>query len=185
MAFKTLQLRRDTAANWTANDPTLAAGEIGVETDTLKFKIGDGSTAWTSLSYAAVLPGSDFEEAAQDAVGGILTDTSSIDFTYDDNANTITADVLPGGVDHNSLSNYDANEHVDHTGVTITAGTGLSGGGDISSDRTIDLDITELNAETSVDGTADYVVIYDTGGTTHKKVLVDDLLDSFDCGASA
>jgi len=47
-----LQQRRDTAANWTSNNPTLAAGEIGYETDTKKFKIGDGSTAWTSLAYA-------------------------------------------------------------------------------------------------------------------------------------
>ena len=47
-----LQQRRDTAANWTSNNPTLAAGEIGYETDTSKFKIGNGSTAWTSLAYA-------------------------------------------------------------------------------------------------------------------------------------
>lgn len=47
-----IQHRRDTAANWTSTNPTLAAGEIGVETDTLKNKIGDGSTAWNSLVYA-------------------------------------------------------------------------------------------------------------------------------------
>lgn len=47
-----LQNRRDTAANWTSNNPTLAAGEIGYETDTAKFKIGDGTTAWSSLAYA-------------------------------------------------------------------------------------------------------------------------------------
>lgn len=47
------QQKRDTAANWTTNDPTLLSGEFGVETDTLKFKIGDGITAWTSLDYAA------------------------------------------------------------------------------------------------------------------------------------
>jgi hypothetical protein len=46
-----LQNRRDTAANWTSNNPTLAAGEIGYETDTGKLKIGNGSTAWTSLGY--------------------------------------------------------------------------------------------------------------------------------------
>jgi hypothetical protein len=46
-----IQLRRDTAANWTSTNPTLAAGEIGFETDTNKFKIGDGSTAWISLAY--------------------------------------------------------------------------------------------------------------------------------------
>ncbi len=47
-----LQNRRDTAANWTSNNPTLAAGEIGLETDTTKYKIGDGTTAWNSLAYA-------------------------------------------------------------------------------------------------------------------------------------
>jgi len=47
-----LQQRRDTAANWTTNNPTLAAGEIGFETDTKYFKIGDGSTVWTALAYA-------------------------------------------------------------------------------------------------------------------------------------
>jgi hypothetical protein len=46
-----IQHRRDTAANWTSTNPTLAAGELGVETDTLKQKVGDGSTAWTSLAY--------------------------------------------------------------------------------------------------------------------------------------
>jgi hypothetical protein len=45
------QQRRDTAANWTSANPTLLAGEIGVETDTGLLKIGDGSTAWTSLDY--------------------------------------------------------------------------------------------------------------------------------------
>ena len=47
----TLQLRHDTAANWTANNPTLAAAEAGVETDTNKVKLGDGATAWTALPY--------------------------------------------------------------------------------------------------------------------------------------
>ncbi len=51
MSSVTLQIRHDTAANWTTNNPTLAAGECGVETDTLKFKIGNGSTVWTSLAY--------------------------------------------------------------------------------------------------------------------------------------
>jgi hypothetical protein len=46
-----IQLRRDTAANWTSTNPTLASGEMGFETDTGKFKIGTGSTAWVSLLY--------------------------------------------------------------------------------------------------------------------------------------
>jgi hypothetical protein len=47
-----LQQRRDTAANWTANNPILAQGEIGLETDTDKWKMGNGSSAWTALAYA-------------------------------------------------------------------------------------------------------------------------------------
>ena len=47
-----IQMRSDTAANWTSTNPTLATGEIGFETDTNKFKIGTGSTVWTGLSYA-------------------------------------------------------------------------------------------------------------------------------------
>lgn len=46
-----IQLRRDTAANWTSVNPTLAQGEMGIETDTKFFKFGDGTTAWTSLAY--------------------------------------------------------------------------------------------------------------------------------------
>ena len=45
------QQRRDTAANLTSQNPTLLAGEIGYETDTGYIKVGDGSTAWTSLAY--------------------------------------------------------------------------------------------------------------------------------------
>ena len=50
-----IQFRRDTAANWTSANPTLAAGELGLETDTTYYKIGNGSTAWTSLAYGSIL----------------------------------------------------------------------------------------------------------------------------------
>ena len=49
-----IQFRRDTAANWTSANPTLAAGELGLETDTTFYKIGTGSTAWTSLAYGTI-----------------------------------------------------------------------------------------------------------------------------------
>ncbi len=48
-----MQQRRGTAAQWTAANPVLAAGEIGFETDTSKFKMGNGSSAWTALTYFA------------------------------------------------------------------------------------------------------------------------------------
>lgn len=46
-----MQQRRGTAATWTSANPILAAGEIGFETDTNRFKIGDGSNRWDVLSY--------------------------------------------------------------------------------------------------------------------------------------
>ena len=49
-----IQLRRGAAALWTSVNPTLAAGEQAFETDTGKMKIGDGTTAWTSLNYTDV-----------------------------------------------------------------------------------------------------------------------------------
>jgi hypothetical protein len=49
-----IQIRRDTAANWTSANPTLASGEIGLETDTDLFKVGDGATAWASNTYGGI-----------------------------------------------------------------------------------------------------------------------------------
>ena len=46
-----IQIRRDTAANWTSANTVLAQGELGAETDTSKIKIGNGSAAWNSLAY--------------------------------------------------------------------------------------------------------------------------------------
>lgn len=51
MAVLQLQLRNDTSSNWTTANPTLLEGEFGLETNTGKYKIGDGATAWNSLSY--------------------------------------------------------------------------------------------------------------------------------------
>lgn len=46
-----IQVRRDTSQNWTSSNPVLASGEIGFETNTNKMKIGNGTSAWNSLSY--------------------------------------------------------------------------------------------------------------------------------------
>ena len=80
----TIQHRRDTAANWTSTNPTLASGEMGVETDTNKFKIGDGSSTWTALSYQGVGGGSMTQIATGDisSGGGYSLTISSIPQTY-------------------------------------------------------------------------------------------------------
>jgi len=53
-----IQVKRGTASSWTSANTVLAAGEIGYETDTRKFKVGDGSNNWTSLNYATIDLGS-------------------------------------------------------------------------------------------------------------------------------
>ena len=67
------QQRRDTAANWTSQNPTLKVGEIGFETDTKYLKIGDGSTAWTSLAYIHGSKVSAYPLATADLADGAVT----------------------------------------------------------------------------------------------------------------
>jgi hypothetical protein len=50
-----IQLRNDTASNWSAANPILAVGEVGIETDTDKFKIGDGIQTWSSRPYGGIV----------------------------------------------------------------------------------------------------------------------------------
>ncbi len=49
-----LQFRRGTAAEWTSANPTLAAGELGLESDTSRFKVGNGTSTWTALPYGGI-----------------------------------------------------------------------------------------------------------------------------------
>ena len=59
MAVQTLlQVRRGTTSEWINANPTLSAGEWGLDTSLKKYKIGDGLTAWNSLPYASILPNS-------------------------------------------------------------------------------------------------------------------------------
>lgn len=74
-----IQIRRDTASNWTSANTVLAQGELGAETDTSKIKIGNGSTVWNSLGYLI------------DA-GGYITASSTNTLTN----KTLTSPVLGG-----------------------------------------------------------------------------------------
>lgn len=53
---QTIQFRRDTAANWAANNPILADGEMGIVKDTYTYKIGNGVDTWNTLSTAQLSP---------------------------------------------------------------------------------------------------------------------------------
>jgi hypothetical protein len=49
-----IQLRNDTAANLTTNNPILALAEMGIETDTDLFKLGNGVDTWDDLPYGGI-----------------------------------------------------------------------------------------------------------------------------------
>ena len=131
--------RRDSAANWTFNDPTLLAGELGYESDTGKWKVGDGSTAWTSLAY---IPGSqlsayplvdaDIAAAAEIAVSK-LADGSARQLLQTDAAGTgveWTSNVdVPGTLDVTGVATFDDDVTIqgDLT-VNGTIGTGIWNG---------------------------------------------------------
>jgi len=87
-------------------------------------------------SVAAQLTQEEVEDYAGEMVANATGTHTGITITYQD----ATGD-MDFVVDHDAASNFVANEHIDHTGVTLTAGTGLTGGGDISSNRTFNVDV--------------------------------------------
>jgi hypothetical protein len=92
MSTVRIQVRRGTASQWTSVNPILAAGEMGVESDSNLFKFGNGSSTWTALAYAN---NSDVAigEISQDAINTALTMGTGLTKTYNDGANSITITV--------------------------------------------------------------------------------------------
>ena len=83
-----IQTRRDTAANWTSVNPVLANGEMGLETDTVKIKWGNGMSTWNSLAYFTGSGG-----------GGLnMKGTATIDFGTTPGTNVITTTVSDANV---------------------------------------------------------------------------------------
>lgn len=83
--------------------------------------------------------------------------TTDIDHASITNTHNLTTDI-----DHDQITNYDANKHVDHTGVSISSGTGLTGGGDITSTRTLSL--SHLGIESLTDPGGDRIMFWDDVG---------------------
>ncbi|MBN9522615.1 hypothetical protein J0H58_29520 [bacterium] len=73
-----IQLRRGTAAEWTSADPTLAEGEVGIELDTLKLKVGDGSTAWSALPYVTTGGGGGAVDSVNGQTGTVLLNAGDV-----------------------------------------------------------------------------------------------------------
>ena len=107
MATVRLQLRRGIADDWFDANPVLAAGEIGIETDTNTFKFGDGTTAWNSLAYALSGTVDDYILlGAKGVANGVATLDSSglIPLAQLPGANALDAEVATAVTNHNNLT---------------------------------------------------------------------------------
>jgi hypothetical protein len=91
------------------------------------------------------------------------------------NSSTGAISTTDGDIVHDNLSGFVANEHINHTSVTLTAGKGLTGGGDISASRTFDIDSANVRGMFS-GGTG---ITYNSGtgaiSTTDSDIVHDNL----------
>lgn len=121
------QLRRDTASNWASTNPVLALGEPGVETDTLKVKVGNGSTAWNSLGYSITKDFNDLTNKPTTLAGYGVTDAitlNALSVVQTDGGNDLTYDNTTGVFTFTASSpafhgfSYDADGHLQYTKMT-------------------------------------------------------------------
>ena len=137
-----IALRNDLAANWTSNNPILLSGELGIETDTGYFKIGDGGHNWNDLTYAnkfeATPVAAHYEVEAQkdeDDLAALARVVGSTTLNKDDigvvkhaiagNAMSYTAYVYNGSTWTAMDGNYDASNVYFATDLTATAPVGV------------------------------------------------------------
>lgn len=113
-----------TAAEWTAANPALAANVLGLETDTNKMKIGDGSTAWNSLAYS-------FEPS--NGADWTIVSTSGADYTITSTANKFLLIFTTDAT--NRVINYPDATDADHIGQTLSVMVIKSGAGTVTHTR--------------------------------------------------
>ena len=134
------------------SEVTDLAGVKGVTISTLQVKPSEGAFAngdKTKLdAIEANATADQTDEEIQDIVGAMVSSNTEtgITVTYQDADGT-----LDFVVDHDAASNFVANEHIDHTSVTLTAGDGLTGGGDISANRTFAVSVDDSTIEINSD----------------------------------
>ena len=142
-----VQVRKDTASNWTSANPVLASGEFGFEIDTLKLKTGNGSSAWIDLKYVGQIRIEDGDGTEIDLQGAgdtlVLTEGVGIDINHTDTAGpayatTITCDLR--GEELGSALTAGGNATDGHVLTAVGDGTSAweaAGGGGITTGKAI------------------------------------------------
>lgn len=158
MAVQTrIQMRRGTASQWsnaaaTIGNGILYQGEVGYETDTGRFKIGDGSTSWSSLSYASVIPSGFIAGSGISVTSGANGSTLTISLSdptiqvsditnFVDGVNDRVADLLTAG-NNIQLTYVDNGDDTSSLSIAVT-GVSISGHTHTASD------ITDFNSAVS------------------------------------
>jgi hypothetical protein len=115
-----IQFRRGTASEWTSANPILAVGEMGIETDTDLFKIGDGTTAWNSLAYGGIEGGFDStQEIVSVGTSRALTSADTGKLITNSAAITITVEGIAVGKQVDFVQ-------TDAAQITFAAGSGVT-----------------------------------------------------------
>ena len=149
-----MQVRRGTASSWTSTNPTLAAGELGFETDTGKFKIGNGSSTWTALLYAG--GGQSSLTTYQYTATAAQTTFSGVDANGNTLAYTVGAvQVYLNGALLQNTADYAA---TNGTSVVLTAGALVGDSLTIISFATFDVANTYTQAQADALFIADTIV---------------------------
>lgn len=143
----------------TLANTAVTPGSYGSATQVGSFTVDSKGRLTAASNTAIAIPSSaitDFTEASQDAVGASLTDTASIDFTYDDSSNTISAVVLPAGVDHGGLGGLSDDDHSQYVLLAGRSSGQVLTGGTAAGD--------DLTLRSTTNATKGDVIIADQGG---------------------
>lgn len=139
-----------TDGNGVAGNPTVAISNTGVAAATYGsaaqvpvVAVNAQGQITSATNTTIAIPASqvtDFNEAAQDATGAMVTTTASVALAYNDGANTISATVVQSGVDHGSISGLADDDHAQYAllagrsgGQSLTGGTAASNNLSLSS----------------------------------------------------
>jgi hypothetical protein len=155
----------------------LAGLSTGADHSYIDQDVTNGSSPTLDGTNFTGIPAGALPDADDDGTTKGIATFNNTDF----NATSGVVTINDPGVDHDATTNFVPNEHIDHTAVTLEAGNGLSGGGDISANRSFALDVSELGVEATI-AAGDYIVMEDITDNGSQKITFANLEGSIDHG---